>query len=214
MSQATVDPIYAQTFNMQPRKGDLRKFAIIQAAVHCLAEDAMENGVFDRIGKRLRIRRTLVAYYFKSKDELLEAAVQYVIATAQQLTIERVQGETAPEAKLRAMWEAAFEWTERYPEQARVLVLFEYSSGSRRNHRKINSAIRKAGADRIIALLRELARERKLNSAEAEIEELGRGLQAELTGFIHETWMTDVKGLREIARRSFERRIAAFLSKA
>src|SRR4051812_7506620 len=122
MAVPSIDPIYAQTFNMQPRKGDLRKFAIIQAAVHCLAEDAMEGGVFDRIGKRLKIRRTLVAYYFKSKDDLLEAAVQYIITTAQQLTIARVQVEKTPEGRLRAMWEAAFDWSEKHPEQARVLM--------------------------------------------------------------------------------------------
>src|SRR4051794_29101570 len=97
------DPILFQLFEFTPRKGDLRRLEIIKAAIACVYEEGIENTSFDKIGTRLGIGRAHVSYYFKTIDEVLELAVKYIIATAQQITVVHVTKAKTPLERIEAM---------------------------------------------------------------------------------------------------------------
>ena len=196
-----VDPAFHLLFELKPRKSDLKKMAIIQAAVASLAKDGFEGGTFDKVAKRLKTRRSHIVYYFKDRDELFMAVIKYVIATAQQITVEMVSAQTDPFEQVMAMGDAAFEWSEQHPEQAKVLTFFYFICGSDAKFRKLNSQIREAGEARLQALLGAAF---KGKVAKVNLEELAKGLQSVMTGLVLDSVTTEKpKGLgyRELAKK-------------
>jgi AcrR family transcriptional regulator len=63
------------------KKGDRKKLEIIEAAIDCLATEGIDNTTFDSIAKRIDTRRAHVAYHFKDKHMIFEAAISYILIT-------------------------------------------------------------------------------------------------------------------------------------
>ena len=188
----TPDPIFSQLFHLEPSKGDLKRFEIIETAIKCLAKEGFEGGTFEKIAKRLKTRRSHIAYYFEDRDELLRSVVRYIIAQAQQITVELVTQAKTPLEQLQAISNAAFEWADRYPEQARVLVFFHYQCASDLKYKKLHTQIREAGFERIRALVGVLHGGDKASGSRAlDLNERARALQATMTGLVFEYVTTD-----------------------
>src|SRR5262245_6197204 len=54
-----------------------RKIEILKAAVGILAREGIDELTLNRVGTEVGIERSHVVYYFKSRDELVDAAVRF-----------------------------------------------------------------------------------------------------------------------------------------
>ena len=105
---APPEALLARLFETKPRKGDLRKLAMAQAAITSLATEGIENTTLDSIGKRLGIRRSHVVYYFKMREELVAAAICLITVTAQDITVRKVSAAATARERLIAIVDGAF----------------------------------------------------------------------------------------------------------
>jgi DNA-binding transcriptional regulator YbjK len=141
--------LYFETFGVGLSKGDQRKLQIIEAAIESFATKGIANTSLESIGKQLKVRRSHIAYYFSTLEELIEDAIKFVAATAQAVTVERLKTAHSSEERLAAFVEAPFEWCERYPRHAAMMMLFYHLCTYQPGLRKMHSAVRKAGLQRI-----------------------------------------------------------------
>lgn len=183
-----IDSIYIKTFELQPGKGDRKRLEIIECSVECISKFGIDGAVFDRIAEKLGTRRSHIKYYFKDREQLLLSAVKYSVMTAQEITIALIDSYQKPESKVLGVVEAAFVWSRKFPDQARVLLLFYYQCAKFEVYKKLQNQIREAGVKRIEALIKtcDNAKLRK-NSQEIAIK-----IQAITTGILLDS-LTGVK---------------------
>ena len=81
------DPTFKRLFELRPRKGDLKKLEMILVATRQLAKYGLAGFNLDSVAKELGVRRSHVAYYFKTQNELIHEVIGLVIATGQDVTI-------------------------------------------------------------------------------------------------------------------------------
>ncbi|MBT7670603.1 MAG: TetR family transcriptional regulator, partial [Bdellovibrionales bacterium] len=84
ITENSFDPALYELFEFRPRKGDIKKLQIIEAAIHCLANDGIENTTFESIGKLIGTRRSHVAYHFADKKLIFLSAIKFILSTYQQ----------------------------------------------------------------------------------------------------------------------------------
>jgi AcrR family transcriptional regulator len=188
---AVKDAIFFELFPHQINKGDLKRYEIIVAAIDCFAKDGFQGGTFESVAKKLKKRRSHVAYYFKDKDELFISALHYIIAQAQKITIDFIAQKKAPLEQVLAMSDAAFEWAEQYPKQAKVLMLFYYSAASEAKFKKMHTDIRSAGLARLEALICEEFKSRRIEAG-VEAATYSRSLHSLMTGFVIDQITTNI----------------------
>lgn len=146
--------IYSQILQFKPRKADLRRMAILDAVIGCIAEKGLHALTAQEVGRRSKMRRSHVTYYFPNHDSMLEAAVKFVVSTGQEITVAHVATAKDPEGQLRAMVQATFAWFERYPKHASVMLLLNYYGSCNKAYRALNTQIRSAGENRMEAILK------------------------------------------------------------
>lgn len=152
-SNESIDPVLYDLFEYRPRKGDIKKVEIIKAAIECLGTIGLENTTFEAIAKRIGTRRAHVAYHFSEKQSIFYAAVKYILATFQQLTIHYIQHETDGRQMLIRYIDAAFDWAKNYPDQLSVMLLLYYYCTIKPEYRKLHDKIRTNGVERISYIL-------------------------------------------------------------
>lgn len=148
-----VDPVFFRLFELGALKGDVRKAQIITAAIECIATVGIEDTTFDAIGKRLNIRRSHVAYHFADKPQIIESAIRYITAVAQETTVELLKAARSRDEKLAAVVEGAFRWAREQPEQATAMLLLHYYASFRPEYRRLHHQIRASGAVRLATIL-------------------------------------------------------------
>lgn len=174
------NPLYAQFLNFKPKKGDLRKVAIMEGAIEIIASDGVENLSFESLGKRLKMGRAHVAYYFPDRDELVLSTIKLVVATVQSFTVERVKHAADAPGRLTAFVEATFDWMESYPRHASAILLLYYYASYDRRYRELHDEIRRLGAKRIEAIVKAILPPAKKRSSMAA----AKLVQSILTGHL------------------------------
>lgn len=172
--------LYYQIFNLKPGRGEERKMKIVLAAIDSLAEKGLEQTTFDSIGKRLRMRRTHVAYYFPNRDELVKACIRYVVAVGQSLIIDQAMATKNWKLRLKAVVEGPFDWLEANPKHASVMLLFYSLAGHSAEYRELQNSIRTMGEQRLASCLEPL----RVSGGEATARDLARQMQALMTGSV------------------------------
>ncbi len=178
--------LYAQFFDYKPRKGDLRKIAIIEAAIECVATEGIEHTSFEAIGKRLDIGRAHVAYYFPNRSDLIEATFKFAIGTGQTFSVENLKAAHPSRNPLEAFVNGTFEWFHTFPNHARVFLLLYYLASYDKKLRKLHDEIRATGAARIAAALEPMISK----NHKKDVPELAKLVQAILTGYLVEFFST------------------------
>jgi len=138
-TRKAVDPVYFKVFQISPRKGDLQKHAIVQEALKQISSKGLGEVTLRSIGEKLGIQRSHVAYYFKSKSELISAVVQLVIAVGSEIVVSRIKDTGSASEAMESYVDANFEWLRLYPDHAapllpRLLWSFEH------NERRVSSS--------------------------------------------------------------------------
>lgn len=149
-----MDPLLYELFEFRPeRKGDIKKMEIIKASIDCLATVGLENTTYEAIAKKIGTRRAHIAYHFNNKTDIFNSAIKYILATYQQISIEHINTAKNPKQMIHKYVEAAFEWARKFPNQASVLLLFNYLCSHNKEYLKLNDQVKKKGQKRIHYML-------------------------------------------------------------
>jgi len=145
--------LFFKLFEQKPRKGDIKKFEIVDAAIRCVAADGIRGLTYDAIGKRLKIGRSHVLYHFSSIDLILDASIKFITATAQDITVGEIKKAKNPKQQIEAFVNGAFFWAENHPEQVAVLLLFYHFCATQPQYKEIHTEIRKVGQQRLAMMI-------------------------------------------------------------
>lgn len=145
----SVDPRILELFEFRPRKGDLKKLEIIEAAISCLHEEGLENTTFEAIAVRIGTRRAHVAYHFSDKSLIFMNAVKYILGTYQGVIIDRMRGINDGQKMLTAYIESAFDWALDHPEQVSVMLLLYYLCQLDQDFIELHDRVRAGGVERL-----------------------------------------------------------------
>jgi AcrR family transcriptional regulator len=83
-----------------------RRKQIVECAVETIAELGYARASLAEIAKRAGISKSVISYYFASKDELIQSVVDLVFATGTEFMAPRVHAQTTARAALRAYIES------------------------------------------------------------------------------------------------------------
>jgi AcrR family transcriptional regulator len=192
-----------------PSRAEARKGMVVQAAIEILATEGIDSLTFDNIGKRTKMSRSHVVYYFKSRDRLIEETVRAVTVSAKQ-EIGDFMGQPAHwRQALERYVEGNFHWIENNPDHASVYTLMYYLASFRPIYRKLHLEIRKVGSDWIEALLRQAPEFSKAN-----VTDLAKNIQGLVTGNIIEAVTTPGRRRFEVNCSRTQTGLHALLSSA
>lgn len=162
-----------------------RILTILKAAFEVLHQEGFDRVNFESVGARCRMRRSHVAYYFKSREDLLEAVFRYVAQSAQERVIREVQTVNGPREQIRALVDGHIGWAKEAPEQVMVMMLFYFQAMRDARFAALHGKIREIGAQRIQALI-QLGLGLPSSSARA----LAKNIQALITGHLIDYFST------------------------
>ena len=72
------------------RKGDKKKLEIVFAAIECISTIGYENITYEALAKKLDTRRAHIAYYFKNKEDIFKACIQFINHTKKEILDEHL----------------------------------------------------------------------------------------------------------------------------
>src|SRR4051794_18841680 len=156
---------------------------IVRAVIHSLAERGLSGTTFQSVGRLAKVQRTHITYYFPNYDELVQAAVHEVVATAQEITKKRLESAQSPREKCLAILHAAFDHIERNPSHGAVLTVFYHLCAYHPLFRQMNATFRRLGEERIEATLQEVLKSRRLSRK--RLEHLTKSVQLLIFGYLH-----------------------------
>jgi len=191
-------------------RGDARRQRIAEAVVDCLAQHGLQHTTFEAIGKRVRMERSHLVYYYPNHDELISGAVRWVSETAQEITARRVKGAKSPKDRVRAIIAAAFEHLRAYPKHAAVLTLAVHLCTHDRNYRFLFTRIRETGVERLADVLDAYLKGR--GGSPERLREHAKAVQSIITGYAVEWMSTDYFSSLAQAKAQCERAVFAVLS--
>jgi AcrR family transcriptional regulator len=164
-------------------KGDKKRWAILESAIAIIAKEGLESLTFEAIGKRLKVRKSHVAYYFPDKKDIVYASVEYAAGAGVQVLQEHMRKHAGT---LKSYVDGNFLWLEKYPAHAPVFLLFYYFASLDERYRMLYGTIRSVGQQRIKAMLVD----EKPELPAAAIAALAIGIQNLITASLVEAYTT------------------------
>ncbi len=172
--------LYSQFLKFKPNKGDMRRIAILESAIECIATIGVESSTLEAIGKKNKMTKAHVAYYYGDRKTIVEAAIKFVVATVQSFTVRHVKEAEDDTQRLTAFVNGTFDWIATYPKHSAVILLLYYYSSYDSFYRRLHSEIRNLGAERLEAVVLPL-----LPVSRAKLAPyLGKMIQSIMTGHI------------------------------
>jgi AcrR family transcriptional regulator len=181
-------------FEIKPRKGDLKKMEIIQAAIECIANIGFEKTTYESIAQKLGTRRAHIKYYFNGKHEIFEACIKYIVANYHKILLDHIEKANTPKEMLMNYVEGPFIWARENPQQLSAMLLLYYFCTIRPNYRLMHHEIREKGAERIRYILAEKLK--KHYTAEKALF-LSKAIQNIMSGSILDASTTNGQSLIE-----------------
>ncbi|MBY0370601.1 TetR/AcrR family transcriptional regulator [bacterium] len=152
-----MDKLLLEATKTGPTRQDVRRAKILAAVMAILANEGLDELTLERVGKKVKMARSHIVYYFKSRDELVEAAVRYATLSARDLIAKHIseRGESKDwRVALRRYVEGNFRWIETQPDHVAVYTLLYYLAAIKPRYRKLHEEIRKVGYDFIDSILK------------------------------------------------------------
>lgn len=174
----------------KPTAKQLRKTKILEATIDCLLSYGIEGTSFDVVGSKLGMKGAHVIYYFNTKDELIDSVIKHVAATAQTSMEKQGFVLAKPIDALDQYVEANFLWAKKYPKHCKVMIFFYYQCLFKTPYKKLHSAWRQVGQERIQALL--AAMPQLEGASKAQLAYKAKAIQALITSYLVEYFTTEV----------------------
>jgi AcrR family transcriptional regulator len=174
------DPLFGAIFPLEADKAQRRKIQIVEAAIKNYVSLGVEKTTFESIAKTCRISRPLIVHYFRDKQEIYELAIRFIRANLQQLAIAEINRHESPSDQLKGYVKSVFNWAEKWPEHAKVWLLFYYNASIRENDLRAHTELAEMGHKRIQAIIITGKRDRSFRCADIEIT--AKMIQTQITG--------------------------------
>jgi AcrR family transcriptional regulator len=145
--------IYQSLFPQKLQKSDFTKLRILESAIWCYVKFGIEKSTYDNIASKAKITRPLVMRYFPEKEVLLQFTIKYIRANLQKIAVDSVSGLSQSDEILEAYVKSTFYWIEKYPEHAKVWLLFYYYCSINQKFIDINTELVNMGQRRIADIL-------------------------------------------------------------
>lgn len=159
---------YAELFDHQPPRVQRRMIQILEAAIRNYFTLGIEKTTYESIAKAGKISRPLIQHYFKDKDEIFVMALKYIRVTFQKLAIDGIARAQSHEGQMKEYVGSLFEWLQKYPMHAKVWNLMYYYAAVDSSFLAMHTHLAEMGHQRIIALLREGAKEGVFSGGDLE----------------------------------------------
>ena len=135
----------------------LRRHQLINAAIIAIAENGLSNTTVARVAKIAGLSAGIVSFYFKGKDELLLATLEFLDAEFDvALASSIASGANDPAAGLRAIVQAYFDPTLSDPRKVAVWFAFWGESRARKEYLRICGAADRQFSDEVHGLIARL----------------------------------------------------------
>jgi AcrR family transcriptional regulator len=209
MQMTNSDNQIFQIFSEQPRKGDLKKLEIIQAAIECISSIGFEKTTYEAIAKIIGTRRAHIAYHFKDKSDIFKAFIQFINYEYQNILFQRLDQAKNGKDMILLYVECPFIWAEQKPKNLSTMLLFYYLCGIDNSYNELNDKIRKDGNNRIVNILQN---EMNLTNPIQELKEFALNMQNIITGSIIDAVTTQSKSMDQ-AKQNTKKHIKHMLIK-
>lgn len=153
--QIDKNQIYARLLNLKPKKSDLKRRIILDAIIDCISKEGVHALNSEYLSRKLKMSRSHVLYYFADTDQMIEAAINFVILVGQEVTVAHlasVENANAKE-KITAYVDSTFAWLEQFPKHAAVYTLFHYYSIFIPKYKALHERVIQGSEARIAAIL-------------------------------------------------------------
>jgi TetR/AcrR family fatty acid metabolism transcriptional regulator len=123
--------------NINPAVVESRSFAetarraqIVDCAIDMIAELGFARASVDQIAKRAGVSKGVITYHFPSKQEIVDAVIEKVVAAGRSYMAPRIMAETSAAGRLRAYIESDLEFIDAHRKP--LIALVEIAMGARR----------------------------------------------------------------------------------
>ena len=188
MANLEAQEVYFSTSDFQLGKADRRRLSIIEECIRLIARHGISGVNFENLARSLEVRRSHIAYYFKTQEELIMKVVRFVSSFAQEQTVHLSRASEDPYDRIYAINAANFRWAKENPAHAKVLISFFAASTSNKKYRKLNSELRIIGLQRIHGLLK-LAKHKGSNE---ELMAISKNIHSLTAGILIDAIATDM----------------------
>jgi AcrR family transcriptional regulator len=141
-------------FQNAATKSQAQQIKIVQAAIKSFAHHGIEKTSYTNLAKDCGISRTLIHHYFPTLDSLFLLGANYARQTLLECAAEGLRRHPSDERKqLNGYIHGCFRWVELFPDQAKFWMLYFYQSSLGGTAKSENTAMVRAGHQRIQALI-------------------------------------------------------------
>lgn len=131
-----------------------RALGIVEAAIQCLARRGFGRVTVAMVAREAGVSRALVAYYFRSVEDVQDCAVKYIRLIYQRTVVDALGAKNSPREMLLAHVRACLEWTLHMRSHAIVWISYLHLCGRDSRRRKLNTLAVAVGTERLEALVR------------------------------------------------------------
>lgn len=107
-----------------------RRAQIVDCAIDTIAELGFARASVDQIARRAGVSKGVITYHFPSKEEIVDAIVEKVMAAGRTYMEPRIMAETSAAGRLRAYIEADLEFIDAH--RTSLVALVEIAMSARR----------------------------------------------------------------------------------
>ncbi len=118
-----MDPQKSNYLASRLSKGEKSRHRIIEATISSISKYGFEEASISIIAKIAKVNKGLIVHYFKSRDELVMEAINYVAILGAQVTETLIKNTEEAVDPIEKYLYATFEWMTNYPEHAHLIIL-------------------------------------------------------------------------------------------
>src|ERR1700730_14930148 len=107
-----------------------RRAQIVDCAIDTIAEVGFAKASVDQIAKRVGVSKGVITYHFPSKQEIVDAVIEKVVAAGRTFMEPRIMAETSAAGRLRAYIESDLEFIDAHRKP--LIALVEIAMSARR----------------------------------------------------------------------------------
>lgn len=136
-------------------KGVNAKKQIIEGAIQQFSKDGYFDVSIQKIADSIGIKQTALLYHFQSKELLIKACLEFILENNSSIVQKNTSLSKSKKEKLLSHFESNLEWAEKYPDEARLILLLYYYSSFHPQFKNYYSLILKAARDKICKIISE-----------------------------------------------------------
>lgn len=188
--------------SLKASRSDQRKVKILDHCLKQLASEGLEPLTLESVARRCGLRRSHLAYHFKTNQELVWQAIQYALSFGQEYAVNEILLATSAKHRLLAFVSANFHWFENHPTHLSAFAFLNYLSVCNKKYAAFNRTLAEMAEGRLEAIL--AGGPLRPTVKPQELAATARALRAYLVGEMARHFGTDRPQAMELERLSVQ----------